>query len=283
YDIYAQRINSSGAVQWTSNGISVSTAGSYQYTPTIVSDGSGGAIITWYDYRNGNNNSDIYAQKVDALGYLGIVNPTLSSVEDINGDQGGEVSINWNASAYDIQQQKVITYYSIWRGIEPSAALSEKQSELQKISLDFTGKAYRTINNSNGPTYWEWLGNIPGHYLSNYSFTANTLLDSSASGNYFFKFFVSAQTEDPFVFWDSNIDSGYSVDNLSPFGPQDLVAKLLPGNNVELTWSKNKIDPDLKNYIVYRSVNSGFIPDETTLLSSLNDTIFIDTNVPSNG
>jgi len=281
-DIYTQRINSSGEVQWTSNGVPVSTADDFQAAPKIITDGSGGAIITWQDFRNGSN-PDIYAQKIDALGYLGIANPALSFVKDIKGDQGGEVSLNWNASTYDIPQQKVITYYSIWRGIDPTfaASLGEKIKP-EKMSLDFSGKAYRTINSPSNTTFWEWIGNMPAHYLANYSFTANTISDSTASENPYFKFFVSAHTEDPFVFWDSNIDSGYSVDNLSPLSPQKLLAILLPDNNIKLTWSKNSIDPDVRNYMVYRSANSGFIPDETSLLSSLNDTIFIDTNVPSN-
>ena len=66
WDIYAQRINASGVVHWTANGVAVSIAGSNQERPTIVSDGSGGAIITWQDYRNGNN--DIYAQSINAGG-----------------------------------------------------------------------------------------------------------------------------------------------------------------------------------------------------------------------
>ncbi|MDI6808208.1 MAG: hypothetical protein QME66_04385 [Candidatus Eisenbacteria bacterium] len=46
YDIYAQRINASGIVQWTANGVVICTAATYQFNPTIASDGSGGAIIT---------------------------------------------------------------------------------------------------------------------------------------------------------------------------------------------------------------------------------------------
>ena len=34
--------------------------------PQIISDGSEGAIITWWDYRSGSN--DIYARRVDASG-----------------------------------------------------------------------------------------------------------------------------------------------------------------------------------------------------------------------
>jgi predicted lipoprotein with Yx(FWY)xxD motif len=66
YDIYAQRISASGAVQWTANGVPLCTATANQNTPQIASDGSSGAIVTWYDYRSGN--SDIYAQRIDVSG-----------------------------------------------------------------------------------------------------------------------------------------------------------------------------------------------------------------------
>ncbi len=69
-DIYAQRINASGAVQWTADGVAISTASNNQLIPTIVSDGSGGAIITWQDYRSGTT-PDIYAQRVRSDGLLG--------------------------------------------------------------------------------------------------------------------------------------------------------------------------------------------------------------------
>src|SRR5438093_1552083 len=42
------------------------TAASHQLNPTIVSDGAGGAVVTWWDARTGN--FDIYAQHVLASG-----------------------------------------------------------------------------------------------------------------------------------------------------------------------------------------------------------------------
>ena len=68
YHIYAQRVNASGVVQWTANGVALCTAMGDQWVPTIVPDGAGGAIVTWYDVRSGN--SDIYAQRVSALGVV---------------------------------------------------------------------------------------------------------------------------------------------------------------------------------------------------------------------
>ena len=66
FDIYAQRINSNGAVLWTTNGVAICTAPNSQWPSSLVKDDAGGAIITWGDERSGND--DIYAQRVDSSG-----------------------------------------------------------------------------------------------------------------------------------------------------------------------------------------------------------------------
>lgn len=66
-DIYAQRVDSTGSTLWTLNGVALCTALYNQYYPKIISDGSNGAIITWFDYRNGGT-SDIYAQRINSIG-----------------------------------------------------------------------------------------------------------------------------------------------------------------------------------------------------------------------
>jgi hypothetical protein len=68
-DIYAQRIDASGVVQWTANGVAVSTATGSQTAPQIVTNGTGGAIIAWRDTRNPV--PSIYGQRVNANGQLG--------------------------------------------------------------------------------------------------------------------------------------------------------------------------------------------------------------------
>jgi hypothetical protein len=67
YNIYAQRVNAAGSVQWTVDGVALCAATNIQSEPVIVSDGSGGALATWSDYRNGES-TDIYAQRVNANG-----------------------------------------------------------------------------------------------------------------------------------------------------------------------------------------------------------------------
>jgi hypothetical protein len=68
-NIYAQRVNASGQAQWTPDGVPVCTAVGGQFYPQVVSDGAGGAIITWQDYRT-ETTYDIYAQRVDAWGVV---------------------------------------------------------------------------------------------------------------------------------------------------------------------------------------------------------------------
>jgi hypothetical protein len=66
-DVYAQRLSSSGAAQWTANGLAICVAGSDQILPCPVADGASGAILAWSDARTGTS-SDIYAQRVTSAG-----------------------------------------------------------------------------------------------------------------------------------------------------------------------------------------------------------------------
>lgn len=59
YDIFVQRLNGAGALQWPVAGVAITNQGYDQTSPAIISDGFGGAIMTWQDQRTGG--FDIYA------------------------------------------------------------------------------------------------------------------------------------------------------------------------------------------------------------------------------
>jgi len=65
-DVFAEHILASGAVdsRWPANGVALVSAPGDQFFPKIVTDGSGGAIVTWSDNRSPVNSTDIYAQHV---------------------------------------------------------------------------------------------------------------------------------------------------------------------------------------------------------------------------
>jgi hypothetical protein len=67
YDIYAQRVNNAGTPQWTIDGIVVCNAVNTQYALKGISNGAGGAIFAWADYRSGTS-YDIYAQHLYVYG-----------------------------------------------------------------------------------------------------------------------------------------------------------------------------------------------------------------------
>lgn len=69
YDIYAQRVDTEGNRLWSPAGVPICTAANNQINPKIVADGSGGAFITWQDYRKGTE-YDIYAQHIRSDGSI---------------------------------------------------------------------------------------------------------------------------------------------------------------------------------------------------------------------
>ena len=123
FDVYAQKINAQGVPQWTANGIGVCTQAAAQHGPKIICDGSGGAIITWYDQRAGNY--DIYAQRVTAIGGLvGIADgvavctsATDQTNPDICSDGAGGAIIVW-------QDSRSTTDIDIWvQRMSPALAI----------------------------------------------------------------------------------------------------------------------------------------------------------------
>lgn len=121
YDIYAQRINGAGVVQWAADGVVISDAASYQNYPTIVSDGSGGAIIAWQDPRSGAQyaDEDIYAQRINSAGVVqwtanGVAVSTATGVQNspmIVSDGNGGAIIAWgdwrNGTNYNVYAQRI--------------------------------------------------------------------------------------------------------------------------------------------------------------------------------
>jgi hypothetical protein len=69
-NIYVQKINSSGVLQWTPNGVVGSTAVNDQYWPAVAPDNAGGALVAWEDYSKDPTNvmSDIFVQKYNSNG-----------------------------------------------------------------------------------------------------------------------------------------------------------------------------------------------------------------------
>jgi hypothetical protein len=118
-DIYARRIDGTGTPQWTADGVPICTAGNLQQYPQIISDGTGGAVITWQDDNRGGNGLDIYAQRIDSEGNTrwtpnGTVictAPYQQEYPQITPDGSGGAVITWqdyrSGNNYDIYAQHI--------------------------------------------------------------------------------------------------------------------------------------------------------------------------------
>jgi hypothetical protein len=334
-DIYAQRIDAGGSTQWTADGIPVCSAAGMQYEPRIASDGNGGVIITWMDDRLGVGGGGLYAQRVDPSGNTlwqenGVpvrsggpstfspriisdgndgavitcavyvddyiehlygsridgdgmwgLPPYITGIADVPADQGGKVTVTWDATEIDNYIHQLVTHYSVWRSLssqELTALMARGQEcvDLSSVHAGFEGPAYRYVQAGAAAYGWEWIGNMDAHFLGSYTYTAPTLYDSSGTDSKHHHFFVSAHTSDPFVFWDSAADSGYSVDNLAPCPPMCLAGeRVAEPEGVYLSWSPN-VEIDIDGYRVYRGVSEDFTPGQENLLSSSCDTFFLD-------
>jgi hypothetical protein len=69
-DIYAQRIADNGAILWAEQGTPIVKMPGNQGENVIVKDATGGAVIVWTDRRKQNEDTDIYAQKINPQGDL---------------------------------------------------------------------------------------------------------------------------------------------------------------------------------------------------------------------
>ena len=278
-DIYAQWIDASGNAGWAPDGVAICTATDDQWAPKIAGDGSGSAIIAFYDLRNGN--MDIYAQKINSSGRTGYYpSPVIVSAEDVPNDQGGKLTLVWERSSADTLPNDEITHYSIWRRLtigEARALTGNFRSLRRELDLptDFGGAAVRYLPMESGYA-WEWLTNIPARHFEMYAYMVESLYDSVESDPGWQYFMVSAQTASPAVYYDSAIDSGYSVDNLAPDPPQSVMGEQsFAPEGLALSWNANA-ESDLQNYRLYRGLSEGFMPGPENFIASPSEAEYFD-------
>jgi hypothetical protein len=246
-DGFAASYANSGAPLW-----SFQFAGSAREEGTSVAvDALGGLILTGLytgsvDFGGGALTSaglrDAFLVKYESSPH----SARISSIADIGNDQGGSVRITLQPSDYDVASSlHRILQYEAYRRIDPLPSA--------------TPGAGRSA--ASPPPAWELAASIPAHGESVYSIVAPTLADSTITGGMHYSvFFIRATTPNSFVYFDSPVDSGYSLDNLSPPPP----ANLAYGQGV-LSWSASRA-ADFAYFSVYGSA-SGVLDASAVLLA----------------
>jgi hypothetical protein len=279
-DIMAQRTTSSGTVLWGSSATAICTADLEQSYPCLATDGAGGAIAVWADLRGGSN-YDLYAQRIEHNGKLGNPEPSIASVRDVAGDQGGTVKVSWNASYLDADPDYEITSYRLWRSApaaSPAAAARTGAGMAATNDPDLAAASHRLLVTSVQATnyYWESVGLAQAAGLAGYSLTAPTTTDSVSGSNPRTAFMVEAMetTVSGTTHWFSAPDSGYSVDNLAPATPTGFQGQHT-ATQTWLLWDSNS-ESDLAGYRLYRGTSAGFSPGAGNLVATLGDPGWVD-------
>jgi len=202
-DVFAQRIDGSGVVQWTANGAIICAATGSQISPSLASDGAGGVIISWTDNRGGLN--DIYAQRVDAAGAVqwaadGIAVCGASQYQTLSqvvSDGAGGAIISWsdhrNAVDYDVYAQRLDgSGAALWtaNGVAVSAYTGNQQNcRLVPIGSGESIIAWTDYRSGNSDVYaqrmnasgvGQWTANgVPISAAANNQITIQLILDVS--------------------------------------------------------------------------------------------------------
>lgn len=265
-DVYARAVSATGSLLWQTNGVAINTAATDQYSAQVVTDGAGGAIVTWYDALHVHYH--VWCERVDRFGALGNAEPAITRVRDVPNDQGGSVQVEWTASYRDTFPDFSIGQYTVWRRV-PNALV-------QAQALPATPGATTRLRDGRvilagvlgtQAIYWEQVGTQPARGLPGYSFVASTTSDSLPGSNPRTSFMIMAEETGGIPCWSSAADSGYSVDNLAPSTPAPFTGQYADGST-SLNWDACSA-PDFAEFRLYRGHEPGFTPASENLVATL--------------
>jgi hypothetical protein len=211
--------------------------------------------------------------------------PLIQSIADVGNDQGKQVRINFLKSARDVSGSSTpVLQYETFRRIDPlpQLASSEAGGIREYSDTETLIKMARESGMLSSPSGtllqgWEYTGAVPAHGDTYYHMISPTLADSTISqGMHWSVFFVRAATAEPLIYFDSPVDSGYSLDNLSPYAPLGLSVAYNSGGGTQLEWEEH-FEEDFQYFRIYRNESEDFIPDSGDLVQSTTGTDWLDT------
>ena len=173
WDIYVQRINANGEIQWSENGTVVVNLPGNEMYPVITTDGSGGAIITWR-YLSGTS-ADIYAQHFNSTGdkqwsgigkAVSIASGTQQNPVIIDDGLGGAI-IAWEdrrGSSWDVYAQRLDSTGNIQWTLngEPICTIYSSQDEVMITTDGYGGAIIGWQDSRNGVDLYAQLINLSG-------------------------------------------------------------------------------------------------------------------------
>jgi hypothetical protein len=211
--IYAQRVDSSGTVQWGANGATVATStdtiDNYAQT-AIVNDNNGGAILTWIDRRSGTK--QVYTQRVNSSGtpQWTVNGKALTSTPGLNtysayltSDQNGGAIIAWANDQNSNGKSEIYAERLDGAGTDQWAGGVVKVKDedsydqgVDNINSDGAGGAYISIYSYDGDLY---LKKINADGTSTWPTTG--LAVATGDGDQFFSYVLPDASDGLYMFW----------------------------------------------------------------------------------
>lgn len=277
--------DSQGRSLWPENrGAFAVTSLAYDGGPTRMTliPHQGEVIAAWNHSPSVGVYTTVRLQKIDHNGFMGDNNFDVTAAVDRPNDQGGEVTLRWDASPLDVPGTNAVANYSMWikpvaksntavaHGLPAEATLSDMDLGAY-LNLETTTVAGLK---SDG---WTFAGQVPAMNDASYEAFCPTYGDSTSAGITYTYFRVVAHHQDSGIYWEPNWGfQGYSVDNLAPGAPLNLAGAAAAGT-INLDWqASGSHDEDLARYQVYRGTVSGFALDANSLVGNSTGTTFQD-------
>lgn len=232
--------------------------------PVAVADLENGLLVA-FDQANGLG---IRAMRGDRHGGFGHPRAIVTDVADVPGDEGGAVLVSWDASALDVFPEQEIVDYSVWRrslavGASSAMARSLDVATDELRALGFEPEAVSALTGAG----WEPVGSVGAAYQQRYALSTPTYADSTVLGPSPMEVKVIARTNDPFVFWESNVLSGQSTDDLAPDAPQNFDVTY-DATSTQLGWTTSTA-PDLAFYRVFRGTSPTFEANTASIVAEV--------------
>jgi hypothetical protein len=193
YDIYAQKIDSSGNAMWTANGVVICNSSTNQKNPKVISDNAGGAIIVWED--SVNFYFDIYAQRINSAGTVAWTTngvpvcaaPNIQNNPRLDVDGAGGAIITWQDKRsnidYDIYAQRIdgtgIIYWAIDGVVVCNAANTQNNPRIEPDGSN--GAVIAWIDKRIGTDYDIYTQRLNSSGLAQWA--ANGIAVCSSTGN----------------------------------------------------------------------------------------------------
>ena len=275
FDIYVQRLYSTGATAWTYNGYPVCTASAHQLLPQIVPDPSFGAIVVWQDARGAS--TDIYAQRVSIAGYatwtadgVAICTATDNQYDPmLTADGGGGAFITWednrSGTDWDVYAAHIDiggTLHWTANGIVVSAAYYNQDDP--KITFDGDGGCVITWEDARRGTNDVFAQRLDGD--GNAHWTANGAPVCLAAYTQYTPQIASDGVGGAMIAWeDTRVAGDYNIyaqriERNGYWGypaPSITGTRDVPGDEggfVNVAWDASRLDPWPEELIYYYTV-----------------------------